>query len=257
MKNNVKINNNSYKNVNGIFIVAIVFAFLTLVLGYVRRQWLVQEAERQKERVQLLHDQHLVVTADLWKAAKTGNVARFEVMALQVSPTSVEAQEGLNQAAEAGQNRILKFWLEKGWSTVLGGNHILDRCLVSAVCGQHIETVKLLLSKGANVNIGKGQFATPLAFAAMRPNLEIVNLLLAAGADVDAADVERYPASLAKDDIFGWTPLMLAARYGHKNIVQSLLSHHANALHTSERGQTALGLAKQYNHADIVKLLSM
>lgn len=69
-------------------------------------------------------------------------------------------------------------------------------CLHYAIGSGHFETVKLLLDKGAKVNIrerviGKTQsnsFPSALHFAIMSGNIEIVTLLLDHGADMTIAD---------------------------------------------------------------------
>ena len=60
----------------------------------------------------------------------------------------------------------------------------------------HVEIVQLLLSAGADKDKADNNGWTPLIWAAGGGHVEIVRLLLAAGADKDKAD---------KD---GWTPLI-------------------------------------------------
>jgi ankyrin repeat protein len=74
-------------------------------------------------------------------------------------------------------------------------------------------------------------------------NLELVNLLLDHGADVEAHDPD------------GITSLMAASGGGFTGIVKALLDHGANANDKSTDGTTALKLALQFNHSDVVDLL--
>jgi ankyrin repeat protein len=95
---------------------------------------------------------------------------------------------------------------------------------------------------------------TPLhsfSFKSSRPRLEIVESLVAAGADVNA---------VARD---AWTPLHVAAAYGDSSTVKALLDRGANKLALTDGGETPLDLArsKKYrdkyrsNIKDILKLL--
>src|ERR1700722_8395573 len=76
-----------------------------------------------------------------------------------------------------------------------------------------LPAVKALLNAHADPNKGlKGAHAgTPLAAASFGDHLEVVEALLAAGADVNAGDG-------------GDPPLVLASDYGHLRVVQSLLA---------------------------------
>jgi len=53
----------------------------------------------------------------------------------------------------------------------------------------------------------------------------------------------------------GTTPLIVAARYGHKDIVQILLENGANIDHQDNYGQTALMYAANFGLKDVVQLL--
>ena len=64
----------------------------------------------------------------------------------------------------------------------------IDEELILAVRKSDVGAVKILLAKGANANT-KGEYdRTALSYACDRGNLEIVNMLLAAGADFNLTD---------------------------------------------------------------------
>ena len=102
-----------------------------------------------------------------------------------------------------------------------------------------------LLAAGARVTAvtREGQM-TPLVMAAMNGSARVIEALLAAGADANAAKST------------GTTPLMLAAAAGKVDAVKALLDHgaRANEKETSH-GQTALMFAAGMGRGDVIRLL--
>ena len=62
-------------------------------------------------------------------------------------------------------------------------------------------------------------------------------------------------ASLDKPNLFGWTPIMQAARHGHANIVSLLLQHNVDVNTKNRLGVSALTLAARGGHLQVVRLL--
>ena len=88
-----------------------------------------------------------------------------------------------------------------------------DRCrtpvIAAAQAGQY-EAVQLLVDRAANVNIGMKRGQTALMFASYYGHSEVVKLLLASGADVNAS-------------FEGDTALTWAKQRGHAEIVNLLI----------------------------------
>jgi ankyrin repeat protein len=110
----------------------------------------------------------------------------------------------------------------------------------------HLEVVERLLAAGADVNAGfpldSGQ--TALQAASKCGRLEVVERLLAAGADVNA------------DPWLGRTALFVASEGGHLEIVERLLAAGADVNAAPTRlGQTALQVASGGGHLEIVERL--
>lgn len=130
-------------------------------------------------------------------------------------------------------------------------NHIIANAndlnlqLVSAAEKGKTGTVKILISKGANVNGTNENNETPLilSIATISGQAEIVDILLINKAEVNAQDKN------------GVTPLILAAYYGHTNIIQSLLQNGADKSHRNITGHSALAVATSKNHLEINRLL--
>lgn len=97
--------------------------------------------------------------------------------------------------------------------------------------------VKLLLEARANVNKALPDGATPLFFAAQRGNLDLVNLLLESGADIERgitvperAETRATPLKPAVGACPGFvkSPLFVASEIKHVSVVQRLLAKGAN-----------------------------
>src|SRR6266404_7996713 len=102
--------------------------------------------------------------------------------------------------------------------------------LLLALEYRHIDVVWLLLDHNADPNVHCNDGKTPLHFAACNGYLDISWKLLdhSVPVKVDAWDRHRF------------TPLILASQYGHFNVVQLLLNHHADPNVHSDDGTTPL-----------------
>jgi hypothetical protein len=104
--------------------------------------------------------------------------------------------------------------------------------LVAATDYEAIPVVEKLLDDGADIDMTVRR--TALHAAAEHGNLEIVELLISRGADVNAARPAKNHA----------TALMMAAGSGNLDIVGLLLDRGADPSATNHKGETALDLAK-------------
>ena len=106
------------------------------------------------------------------------------------------------------------------------------------------EMVDLLLAAGANARAANREGSTPLWLASINGDAAIIAALLKAGADAN----EHLP--------LGRTPLMAASRTGNVEAIQVLLDHGAdvNARETL-RGTTPLMWAADEGHAAAIQLL--
>jgi hypothetical protein len=126
-----------------------------------------------------------------------------------------------------------------------GGEEDGWTCLMTAALYGHVDTCRLLIDKGAQVNAKDFYGCTPLHWAAERGHIEIVRLLCDHGADVDARNHQD-----------GSRPLHYAARKGRISIVKELIEvKNAEINARDDDGLTALRCARANDHSDIVSYL--
>jgi ankyrin repeat protein len=107
-----------------------------------------------------------------------------------------------------------------------------------------LEIGEILIAAGADAKLANNDGATPLGLAAESGSAAMIEKLIAAGADPN----ERHPN--------GSTPLMMAARNGSLDALKVLLNHKANVNAKEElRGTTALMWATDQSHTEAVRLL--
>ena len=106
------------------------------------------------------------------------------------------------------------------------------------------EVIRLLLSKGAEINRRGGFSGTPLQAIVQTDEKNIARLLLNRGADINAAKSS-----------FGYTNILLAANYGTVGMVELLLERGAQVTEVDSRNATALHAAAHRGHVGMIKLL--
>ena len=113
--------------------------------------------------------------------------------------------------------------------------------LMMAVFKGQVELAQQLIKQGADVN--KPGWA-PLHYAATAGNAQLVSLLLANYAYIDAESPNKT------------TPLMMAAHYGTAGVVKLLLEEGADPLLKNDLGLTAIEFAQNANKTDSVEIIA-
>ena len=104
--------------------------------------------------------------------------------------------------------------------------------------------VSRFLDAGMAPDVTCPEGLTTLSAAALAARPDIIDTLIAAGADIDA----HQPG--------GRTPLLLAAETGHSTTIQTLLAAGANPDFRDPEGWTALAIATWHGHLAAIELLA-
>jgi len=96
----------------------------------------------------------------------------------------------------------------------------------------HLEAVRLLIARGANINIRNHLGCTPLYEASSGFSVEIVRLLC-----------KQPTAQIDQVDDHNCTPLCFAVQFGRKEIARFLIKHGATVNWQNDEGSTPLHLA--------------
>jgi len=156
-------------------------------------------------------------------------------------------------------------WGKTPLHLVLEGNH-------GSESQDSLALARLLLTRGADVNVRDKDHTTPLTFAAFHGKLEMVRVFLDHGANAnekndwgqtplhivcnhsseDVPDLAllllKHGADVDAQDGCHNTPLHLASYNGRLEMVWVLLDHSANVNAEDDRGQTPLHLVSGMNH---------
>jgi len=132
----------------------------------------------------------------------------------------------LMHAAQRGDFARVRWLLARGAPTELADKYGWTACMWASECG-HVD-IRVLLAVGAKVNAADADCMTALHLASAYSHVEVIRVLLAAGADINAIWTRTV-----------WTPLHWAAHNGHVDIIRALLAAGADATRLDSNGHTA------------------
>ena len=147
---------------------------------------------------------------------------------------------GMYTAAYFDLSELVGTLLDRG--TLVDANideHYVTTALHCAAISGHVATLRLLLDRGALIDMPDRIGYTALRMAAEEGHKDSVQVLLEKGADVD----RQHPD--------GTTALNLAARKGFQGIVKLLLEKGADVNRQDCDGKTALSVAAQSGYEDV------
>ncbi|XP_077404838.1 histone-lysine N-methyltransferase EHMT2 [Vanacampus margaritifer] len=139
---------------------------------------------------------------------------------------------GLHHAAKQGNLETVNILLETGQVDVNSQDNGGWTPIIWAAEHKHVDVIKVLLNRGADVTINDKELNVCLHWAAYAGNLDIAEMVLNAG------------CSLASVNVHGDTPLHIAAREGYLDCVTLFLSRGADIDTINREGDTPLTLAR-------------
>jgi RNA polymerase sigma factor (sigma-70 family) len=216
---------------------------------------------------------------DLLKAARAGDIERVKTL-LKTDPRLLIARDPMGNTAliiavNSGHEALAQLLFDAGVEPDLHeAAAIGDRGRVAAALDAHperldsdspegftalalaahfghLEVMQLLIDRGADVNrVATHRLAvTPLHAALFGRQIDAALLLIERGADITLA---RGGAGMKRA---GWTPLHYAAGMGFTALVRPLLDRGANPSCRDAEGKTPLDVAIEADRPDIVTML--
>jgi len=153
----------------------------------------------------------------------------------------------LHLAVLFGHLDITKLLIEKGATVDCIGTIKTDKDvspLCTAARNGNVAIVQLLINHHANVKYRDRDGLTPLTYAVLGRNLDVLRSLIAAGAQVNC-----------KDDTWGYTPLHYAARDNKMDAVKILLENGADVNCGNNDGRMPLHFAAEKGNLDLGEFL--
>lgn len=175
-------------------------------------------------------------------------------------------------AAEKDYYDIVAALLQKGANPNKADLITLETALIKAVRNQNFDTVNILLTAGADPNLGTNQGITPLALAIELRNENLANHLLSSGATNGVSKENLILYAFKKNPIGvglmlsggvlpnitdkdGNTPLIIAAANGDLESAKILYSYRANLNARNKHGMTPLLYAIKGKHKEMTEYL--
>ncbi len=147
-------------------------------------------------------------------------------------PTIRKDPNPVLSAASAGDIDTLRMLINSGADLNLQGDGGLTALMMVAYLG-HNDIIQMLITAGANLNLQEDNGNTALMMAITAGHNDIVQMLIDAGADLNLQDIN------------GSTALMYAKYYGHMNVVETLTQAGADLTIRNNQGLTAMDILQQ------------
>ncbi|XP_031557742.1 transient receptor potential cation channel subfamily A member 1-like isoform X3 [Actinia tenebrosa] len=170
-------------------------------------------------------------------------------MKAALQPKDCSGQTPLHRAAMFGHVQIIEYLLDNGADVDPRDKSNQTPFLVAVASKRtNVNTVKLLLGRGAQINAQDAYLKTCLHLAIENQNIEIVNLLL---------EYDSGLENLNSPDVQERVPLHYAALCKDVKCLKALLAKQSRLNFRDEDQKTALYLAAENNRAEHVEVLGL
>lgn len=183
---------------------------------------------------------------DLWQAINANSLQYVQKFAKDVNAVDPLGQPALLLAAARGYADITAWLLDKGADIEVRGPRNWTP-LIAATFGGHTDVVKLVLEHKASTKAVSADGLNALFYAVDYQYPDIMDVLLAAGADVNTSTSPEFQN--------GHSVLMRAAMRNFPALAEKLLAAGARVEQTDTQGRTALIYAAQYDAVDALAVL--
>jgi ankyrin repeat protein len=190
----------------------------------------------------------------IWSATDPAKVRLLVARRANVNLASKTGRTPLFVAATSDGSAAIVRQLVAAGADLTAKDAFQNTVLAAAATGNDIDTIRIALDAGIDVNAAGITGLTPLMLSAgYHANLEVTRLLLAKGARVNAvADTPGlFPIEDPKSGrlaLHSFTPLLLAMPHASPELVQTLLQAGADINAKDSRNMTPLMFAVATNH---------
>jgi 7,8-dihydropterin-6-yl-methyl-4-(beta-D-ribofuranosyl)aminobenzene 5'-phosphate synthase len=151
--------------------------------------------------------------------------------------------EDIHKSAKEGDLAKVKALIEENPALANAKNQDQETPLHRAVSGGHLDIVEFLIAAGADVNAQDNQQRTPLHLACYDGRRDIVEKLISHGANLEAKFAN------------GTTPLFWTVPGGHTEMFELLVKKGADINVTVDNGANLLHSVAMYGQKDMAKIL--
>ena len=123
--------------------------------------------------------------------------------------------------------------------------NIVPKLICKKIFSNSRKTCEVLILKGADVTAKEASRSTALHLAAKAGSLKTAKVLLHC----------FLPSTLEEGDLSQNTPLHIACRHNHVDVVQFLLDQGADVTARNDRNMTCLDIAIEWEFAEVAKTL--
>ncbi|XP_043944651.1 ankyrin repeat, SAM and basic leucine zipper domain-containing protein 1 isoform X1 [Protopterus annectens] len=187
----------------------------------------------------------------LKKALNAGDIGLVEELlnsGLDVDSSFQFGWTPLMYAANVANFELMRVLLDRGANASFSKDKysvLMAACNARSVEEKIVKCVELLLSRNVNPNVSNSVLMTPLMLAAKEGYTQVITLLVAHGAEVNAQDIN------------GYTALTWAVYCEQKSAILKLIEFGADKTLETKDGKTPAEIARRKQNSEVFALLAV